>query len=104
MRTKVRAALDAIDLILAVNDRDAQDLTALLSALRGPDTDSYAIKASSTAPLRTIMFPKMQQSAMAGYWNMALPDTPVRIPEPKDSDWHFRAHIRDADEAVRATD
>lgn len=58
---KVRIALDAIDKVLSVGDQEAQDLWAVLTALRGPDGTNYTAKAHTTVAIRRAAFPKTTQ-------------------------------------------
>lgn len=52
MRAEVKALLDPIVKALNEEDRIASELWAILSALRGPDTNDYALKEATTAVLR----------------------------------------------------
>jgi hypothetical protein len=60
MLKKVREALDAIEDVLLVEDTAAQDLWAILSALRGPDDKQFReTKRQTTVPIRRNAFPRL---------------------------------------------
>ena len=66
MLREVRQELDRIEQFLLRGDQASADLAMLLSALRGPDNESFSyekMKEKMTSPLRSMMFPKLYIAA-----------------------------------------
>lgn len=108
MRTKVRAALNAIDTILAERNQDSVDLANILSALRGPDSGNDAVKAATTARIRDIAFPKASKPASL-YGNFMPRIGWLTIPGSVDESMvdvsgHFNAHVGFAVKAINRMD
>lgn len=116
MLPKVRAMLDQIDSMLIKKDRAAGDLAAILSALRGPDENSFAAdfaKGISTGPIRSIAFPELYYRNANGdlwldpaetrCWGMM----PSYRLDPSNKDikhnQHFAQHIQLAVDAINRT-
>lgn len=72
-KTELRKALDAIDRVLVRNDDTAAQLWDVLSALRGPDNESYIFKHDHIVPIRRAAFPQTAESVSetGGYTNRA---------------------------------
>ena len=67
MTKSVRAELNRIQKFLLKGGRNAIDLWAILTALRGPDDNSDSfLKASTTEPIRTKAFPVLAREGNNG--------------------------------------
>lgn len=95
---KVRAALDGVEDVLLGFDRDAQDLWAILTALRGPDEDpTRLVKEAQTVPVRRAAFPRLAQTGRANGRLADFGDGLYRaLPRVHYPDSHFDGHINDA--------
>ena len=109
MLPEVRAELDRIEAFLLRFDEAARDLAAILSALRGPDSDDYEVKRKYTLPIRCKAFPKLEEAYLQYKgtvgWNMELKeDCKLVYPTFVNSDLqvHFRTHILNAIEALNS--
>jgi hypothetical protein len=104
MTRRLRRRLDTIEKWLAdPKDSEGMHLAAILSALRGPDTDSEGYKTTTTVPIRVAAFPHLAEIAYKtndvlatgfGQWYMdpkkPFEDTPVGLRN------HFTQHAHDA--------
>jgi hypothetical protein len=112
MFSEARAALDALDRVLARQDGASRQVWAVLTALRGPDhtlnrTSEADIKARATVPIRRAAFPRTaaQASIAAGveglYANGALFNVSPYSTWPGWDMWaeaghHFAGHVNEA--------
>ena len=110
MRSKVRAALDAVDAVLVEGGIDAIHLWDILSAQRGPDTDDYGetIKDTYTVPIRRAAFPRLAKLGEAAPIPARFttgPDHLMRA-DYKDAklNHHYVCHINFAVSALEADD
>ena len=107
MLKSVREELNRIETFLLRKDQAAQDLAAILTALRSHDVLLEGEKDITTAPLRAIVFPRAWEADSMGEYQiqtgpqrwMAM-SHPYGLTVPKEKG-HFYLHHRNAVEAVR---
>jgi len=110
MRANVRHALDVIEDVLLSGGRDALDLMGILSAVRGPDVDDDRLKQTTTAPLRSMIFPRLWEKARGDYvfpigiWNMSDPSSYIEPIATGFAAGHFNNHVLIAKEAIDRVD
>lgn len=103
---KVRRMLDAIDRFLTtpanLRDGTSRKLWLVLSALRGPDSNSRAIKDQITIPIRRAVFPRIAADVSAEYTiGACFSSYPTkRDPNLEDASLHFMSHARSAFELL----
>lgn len=95
--------ITAIEDILLKGDRDAKQLWALLTALRGPDEDGD--DKTLTRAVRCLMFPRMAEKARELYFPAAFGLTPEQAAATLkeatlDRFKHFESHIQSAQIAL----
>jgi len=105
----VREMLDRIDTFLVTGDQHAERLWNVLSALRGPDNDSYGDKVSTTNAIRAAAFPRTAALGNLTWLPASFYTTGYREPTTSIWDyealrWHFAEHIRSAAAALKLKD
>lgn len=124
MTPNIRYVLDVIEEVLLRNDKTAEDLAAILSALRGPDEDSAQTrKKVTTARIRAQAFPRLAQqivnevskeqafwyplsspkvtSGHSRVWFINMDGLPIDVRDySPDLAPHFEIHVRQAAEAL----
>lgn len=102
----LREKLDIIDGWLC-EPEGGKELSAVLSAIRGPDKDGmHSVKADTTAVIRTKAFPKLRAAKYNWVthvhvpWGMAAPTHRLNMTDAKKAGEHFARHIRKAAEAL----
>jgi hypothetical protein len=105
----LKGILNIIDETLAAGGETARDLWTVLSALRGPDSDTGLVKTEITAPIRTNAFPKAAKTGniVRGHYYVNSmqfaregTELPKNIPDVE-GEWHFRHHARLAVEVLK---
>lgn len=95
--TTMREVLDIIDEALARNDHEAEQLWAVLTALRGPDSNNSDLKLRTTAVIRSRAFPRTAKIARESTWDVPGGATyaesymplPTEVPRNgQHFDWH----------------
>lgn len=104
---RVRAALTAVEDVLAGLDSDAGDLWAILTALRGPDEERTTNKYFATVPVRRAAFPRLAQNSFRSTGMLANFGSEYSPPIASISfDYpytHFKGHIISAVAALSRT-
>ena len=105
MTKEVRRVLDIIEDVLLRQDQDANDLAAILSALKGPDDPSVStLKLATTCCIRGQAFPRLlevwwayldEKAIFNLLWEMSAGEP---IPQPVGA--HFNNHVILAIEAL----
>jgi len=106
-KTTAREILAAIDEWAISNcEGEPQHLWNILSALRGPDNESFEDKRTKTAPIRSVVLPNLadKASARVDYVNQNTYKTLGELSKLHDTQFHFNNHIRYAAQSILATE
>jgi hypothetical protein len=94
----VRSVLKRIDEVLARDDSDSEALWNILTALRGPDSDEWELKAATTERIRTVALPK---TAYSNFTASTASFSKGKIDKSILPDDHFGNHVRMAITALQ---
>ena len=111
MLREVREELDRIEQFLMRRDTASADLAAILTALRSSDNSDDELKAITTSPLRSVVFPKLWESyhnkgeeLQVGVDRVFGMKPPENLRTTIGGSYHFSLHHNLAVEAVRRED
>ena len=97
----LRAALNQISDMLS-DRRYSEDLWAVITACRGPDTRNRKLKYATTAVIRQAAFPKKPSALLSVYSadSKKLAKRRVEMFANREDFNHFREHVQDAFNAL----
>ena len=111
MLREVREELDRIEQFLLYRDSASADLAAILTALRSSDSEDAELKGTTTAPLRSVVFPKLWEmyhkddaELQVGINRVFGMEPPENLRATIEGGYHFALHHNLAVEAVQRQD